>query len=547
MIHNNYKLSSFQHLTSNQNFTEKTVILAENDDDCSVTFILKTDKGKEYTLKIPSMMSNPMAATLTEKSSDWHIKFIGSRKALFNSLIDSISSIYESSLFRHSRFSYSDPHGVNGCEVMQFNPGVDPVIEAAYRHVRKRFNDPTPVSRLEIEKMYKDLFSPFAIDESLRHISNRSHPASIVYFLYEVFSHFATAPEKAMTPIGIMDKGKSGAYFLCSSSGEKTWVFKPTDEEPGTLGSSEPATCDGIKPGEGAIREHLADVINELSGGFFNIPKTVLIDLDGKVGSAQSFVSNLGSASKYMFGDASNLKVIVELGKESVQRSTLFDVIFGNGDRHTGNLLVQEMVDRNKEAVMIDQGMILSANATDPMKFDQAGFPQNEEFISDEIRDFVLKAPLKKWKNLFKLHDIDAKAVEMVDRHLTFFKACISASDESFSHGGLKLEMKDIAMMALMMHGDIVDSSDSLLNEYAQFITNLKCGLHEWALWKQGGQKTTAAAKFNRIRALMKFKPIDGLKMLGLTVEPSISAEKLSSDIYKHIIDPYLTRTFTLG
>lgn len=438
-----------------------------------------------------------------------------------------------------SLFSGLEINSVDNSKVQLFVQKSHDTIEMSslYKKTAERFNEPNPVDGEEIEKMYNELFSNVMREESFKHIDDPYHPAYTVYHLHEVFTHFKNSPEKAVETIGEETKGKSGAYFLKTSRGEKAWVFKPANQEPGAAESHEAASCKGIRPGEGARREHIADIINQSSNHFFAIPKTVLIYFDGKIGSAQAFIPNCSSVAKYSIGVEKDCTVTDRIDRESLHRSILFDIFFCNGDRHLGNLLLKENLNGELKAIMIDHGLILSTDVTDPMKMDQIVYQQNQAPLSDEVRNFVMSAPIETWKKVLRTHGIEEKAINMIDRKIHFVQECIRASDHcQIEKGGAALELKDIALMAMELHQEIVNANDETLKEYADFITEFRNEVNAWISGERGGEKSKEHAMFKRCRALLLNRPLQGLKMLGLSTIPSMGAEAFARSLTSNLI-----------
>ena len=114
----------------------------------------------------------------------------------------------------------------------------------------------------------------------------------------------------------------AGSYFICDEEGTNVAVFKPEDEEPLAVnnpkgGGSSADMCGsglrrGIKPGEGAVREVAAFLLDHQH--FSGVPPTAMVtclqrrpsaDISGaisleeaKLGSLQQFVKSDGDCEE---------------------------------------------------------------------------------------------------------------------------------------------------------------------------------------------------------------------------------------------------------
>ena len=114
----------------------------------------------------------------------------------------------------------------------------------------------------------------------------------------------------------------AGSYFICDEEGTNVAVFKPEDEEPLAInnpkGGGSSADCNGsglrrgIKPGEGAVREVAAFLLDHQH--FSGVPPTAMVtclqrkssaDITGavslaeaKLGSLQQFVQSDGDCEE---------------------------------------------------------------------------------------------------------------------------------------------------------------------------------------------------------------------------------------------------------
>ncbi|KAI9913442.1 hypothetical protein PsorP6_005393 [Peronosclerospora sorghi] len=152
---------------------------------------------------------------------------------------------------------------------------------------------------------------------------------------------FGDVAQLSSTAEGIADptcEREGGAYAVQSrSSGRKLALFKPAEEEN--------FKSEGIYPGEGAVRERAAYVLDSRSNGFSDVPPTALARLRlTNVGrlkevAVQRFMANtIGSMES--FGVPFDLQKAREfIPVEQVHRIALLDTRVFNTDRYSGNIL----------------------------------------------------------------------------------------------------------------------------------------------------------------------------------------------------------------
>jgi len=122
--------------------------------------------------------------------------------------------------------------------------------------------------------------------------------------------------------LNLVTRAFAGSYFICDEEGTNVAVFKPEDEEPLAInnpkGGGSSADCNGsglrrgIKPGEGAVREVAAFLLDHQH--FSGVPPTAMVtclqrrssaDITGavsleeaKLGSLQQFVKSDGDCEE---------------------------------------------------------------------------------------------------------------------------------------------------------------------------------------------------------------------------------------------------------
>lgn len=175
-----------------------------------------------------------------------------------------------------------------------------------------------------------------------------------------------------------VSEGGGGVYAVQSrTSGQKLAMFKPAEEET--------FVRDGLFPGEGAVREEAAYVLDaRSSNGFSGVPPTAVARLQlstlGRAtpGSVQRFMaSSIGSMEGFgMPFDLAKAAAFVPV--EQVHRIGLLDVRVFNTDRHPGNILL--IGDKAPYTMVpIDHGCILpSWFHLSEARFDWLEYPQSK-------------------------------------------------------------------------------------------------------------------------------------------------------------------------
>ncbi|CAL8472363.1 g11906 [Coccomyxa elongata] len=182
----------------------------------------------------------------------------------------------------------------------------------------------------------------------------------------------------------LASSGTGGSYFIAGADGKPVAVFKPLDEEPlavnnpkmhkgDSSGSSDHGLRRGIRPGEGAMREVAAFLLDH--DHFAGVPPTALVSChagseaasDGaKVGSLQAFVEAEGDCEE---------RGISAFPVREVHKIALLDMRLGNCDRNGGNILVRKGADCSWELVPIDHGYVLPDSFQD-ISFEWLYWPQ---------------------------------------------------------------------------------------------------------------------------------------------------------------------------
>lgn len=133
-----------------------------------------------------------------------------------------------------------------------------------------------------------------------------------------------------------MDMGQTGTVYALESGGKRVAIFKPL--------SGENFKRRSLTPGQGAIREEAAYLIDRMCGSQASVPVTsrATIDIEGIAmsGSIQKFVQEVAGFADD-FGMPRDIEKACEfIPQETAEALALLDMRIFNTDRHGGNLLV---------------------------------------------------------------------------------------------------------------------------------------------------------------------------------------------------------------
>lgn len=295
---------------------------------------------------------------------------------------------------------------------------LDSVSDNTAKKIEKQLHGLNPLSFSEIRGLYQEV-SQLSVESS--NDGKLARVTSSVHRLYGiVLAKDALTIEQFKRPTGgTCNGGVNGSYFLMDEKLNRTFVFKPKDEE-------KEGMMDGVLAGTGAMREALAHRLN--FSGTYPIPETFLVKIDGQVGSLQTCVKNPKSVLSVYTSENGGAQ-IKEISTKELQSSLLFDMRFNNWDRHLGNLLVSE-----EHLVMIDHGACMSSSPEDPTKMEQLAMPQASSFWDTSLAEYIKNFPEEKIDrdaNLMMESGIPENAIERMRFATVILRETMGLEDAS--------------------------------------------------------------------------------------------------------------------
>jgi hypothetical protein len=330
-----------------------------------------------------------------------------------------------------------------------------------------RFCNPSPVSEDEIEAMYKSLFETSLQTEASLHLETPGHIASVIFFLNDVIQNHRRDPTGTIFSTETSGcKGINGSYFLKSSSGKSLWVFKPRDEETYPLGI-------GIPRGGGTVREHFATIVND--DEIYPIPFTAHVILFGKEGSVQRVVPGrslrvlLDESRSYVEDgeDAAAIAarasgVVTSISPRQFQAKLIFDLIFGNGDGHEGNIMCAP-----SSFYSIDHGNICSTSHEAVLCIPYVRLLKSTEPLAPDLLAYCRDLPIRKYRDLMRRFGFDEAAITYMEMRANWLMHALSRG----------LTIKESAL-PLALYGTSIYQKPDNLEKFIRDITSLRIQLH---------------------------------------------------------------------
>lgn len=209
-----------------------------------------------------------------------------------------------------------------------------------------------------------------------------------------------------------------GTYWIRNEAGLPLAVFKPASEEIGQEGNPHgnvESDRDEFAPGTGYKREILAYALDH--DGSAKVPQTIEFSFNDQLGSLQRFALHCTEAGNHLPG---------KFSVEEVQRIAVMDLRLLNGDRHGGNILVQQHDASPCTLVPIDHSYIIPTGFADP-DFEWASWPQSKAAFEPSVVQYVAQLDADKDYDIVMEILGDEDAAEMVKVATTALKIAVDA------------------------------------------------------------------------------------------------------------------------
>lgn len=174
--------------------------------------------------------------------------------------------------------------------------------------------------------------------------------------------------------------------------GVEKWIFKPESGNSSQMCAS----------------EHIASQVNY--HGAFKVPLTVMINIGGVSGSAQLVVPDCITLSTL-----TDNKDLGKIDLLDLQKTVIFDLLFGNMDRNNGNLLFQRE-GQIYRIFNIDHDQCFIAPTGKPLLLCYDQLPQlNKKFLLD-IDDLISPRAVNEYERQMRINQCDEEAIQWMKR-----------------------------------------------------------------------------------------------------------------------------------
>lgn len=248
--------------------------------------------------------------------------------------------------------------------------------------------------------------------------------------------------------------GTGGTYVMNTEKGIPVAVFKPEDEEPCTLNNprglgvkpSGEGLKKGVKPGEGAVREVAAYLLDH--DHFAGVPPTMLVCCrsknklaanrgDSTQGSDR--ICKVGSLQRFVVSDAD----CEEMGpsafsEDEVHKICVLDMRLANADRNGSNILAHRQEEGGWELTPIDHSYCLPDTFED-ICFEWKYWRQAKVPFSEGILRHIASLDAKQ-----DLKVLEAHGINLSDGSRQVFRACTSLLKKGAACGLTPYEISDI-------------------------------------------------------------------------------------------------------
>jgi hypothetical protein len=251
------------------------------------------------------------------------------------------------------------------------------------------------------------------------------------------------ALKKGLFPL-LVTRGLSGSYWMRGTDRQIAGLFKPFDEEifapnnptgaerQGALGLRK--TRWGIRVGESAHREVAAFLVDQFFG-FGIVPRTYYATfthfsfydaLEGIYATTRKAKKKMGSFQEFMEGfhtfDTLSKEEQHKISIEEFQLLIVLDMILGNSDRNTGNILVA-----GEKIAAVDHGLCL-LDVHEHLTLWPLGVPQAKHPLFPALKELFFQFPFEKlsWK-LRKNCFIPVNALKRMRERVVLFREGLRA------------------------------------------------------------------------------------------------------------------------
>jgi hypothetical protein len=320
--------------------------------------------------------------------------------------------------------------GVSGKDIPEALRETPISPEETFAYVQEILESPHPIDRKAAMRLYQLLYEGPIGEISIQQ-TDPSHPAVIVKHLVEVFQSVADNPKKAIQKTGIKVgeefAGMNGSYYLKDLLGNTRFVFKPEAEE-----YWNPLSHLGYPLGGGAKREQLAYIFARRQGA--NVPPTLYVEIEGKVGSLQAFVSNATPAS--YLNASQNKKTLSRISYPELQNLAFLHGGSNNQDVHLGNVLAVEQSDGTYLLYGIDNGYSFGERPLEnKVSIDYYHFPQMHAEIDPIVARKILSINAQADAELMRRHGFSEVSIAWRTHSVLFQQEAIKKSQQLEARG----------------------------------------------------------------------------------------------------------------
>lgn len=306
---------------------------------------------------------------------------------------------------------------------------IEDISNIVFNIISNQFNKKSYVKSQESDEYFKILFDTGISEISNNFIEERNHICSVVYFLKDTREALKSG-KKFKSPF---TDNVNEVLFCPGLNMERPWVFKPVN------GEVKDEINEGIEPGTRGKREHVAHLLNFANQ--FPIPLCIYTELNGKVGSLQCYMKGISwsqlewltSQEELSKEETKSLKkeignfeewrkiladktledVCRSIGFEQLQALVIFDLLFVNCDRNSGNFLF--CFNENKlDLVGIDHGECFSGSKYARLNIDCTSlFPQlRQDCFQRECLEIIKPDYLNKYEQIIQSQGLDQGVVD---------------------------------------------------------------------------------------------------------------------------------------